>query len=134
VGTQPTITDYLPRKTWPKTKEAMNDLHKIIHEPQKGINASVQLKKENIAEIKSFVGAKFEDDVHFYDDGTVSVFINIPYFGYCLYGKEGDWLVAFPPDCYTRILNPDKYKKAIEEYGEPLFKTLKRDGHVIKLE
>lgn len=109
-------------------------MNKIIHELQKGINASVQLKKENIAEIKSFIGARFEDDVYFYDDGTVSVFINIPFFGYCLYGKEGDWLVAFSPDCYTRILNPDKYKKAIEEYGEPHFKTLKRDGHVIKLE
>lgn len=112
----------------------MNDLHEIIHELQKGINASVQLKKENIAEIKSFVGAKYEDDVHFYDDGTVIVFIGILLFGYHLCGKEGDWLVAFAPDCYTRILNPDEYKKAIEEYGEPHFKMLKRDGNVIILE
>ena len=108
----------------------MNDLHEI----QKGISASVQLKKENITEIKSFVGANYEDDVRFYDDGTIIVFVGEQLFGYFLYGKEDDWLVAFAPDCLTKVLNPDEYKKAIEEYGEPHFKTLKRDGHVIKLE
>ena len=106
----------------------------IINELQKGIYASVQLKKENIAQIKSFIGARFDDDVFFYDDGTVIVYINIPFFGYSLYGKEGDWLVALAPDCYTMIFNPEEYEKAIKVTGEPHFKKLKRDGNIITFE